>query len=86
MHQAAGPVCCTDMACVLPNYYLRMDIVQIVIYNLRLRRREELLAEGKPVDQSSMYFRFKEDICYFIDKNWARVCFGKSSKSLLDSC
>jgi hypothetical protein len=55
-----------------------MDIVQIVIYNLRLRREEELLAEGKEVDKDKMFFRFKEDICYFIDKNWGRVCFGKS--------
>lgn len=55
-----------------------MDIVQIVIYNLRLRREDELLAEGKEVDKDKMFFRFKEDICYFIDKNWGRVCFGKS--------
>ncbi|ELR19043.1 SPRY domain containing protein [Acanthamoeba castellanii str. Neff] len=55
-----------------------MDIVQIVIYNLRLRREDELLAEGKEVAKDKMFFRFKEDICYFIDKNWGRVCFGKS--------
>jgi len=55
-----------------------MDIVQIVIYNLRLRREEELLAEGKKPEADKMFFRFKEDICYFIDKNWNRICFGKS--------
>lgn len=60
-----------------------MDIVQIVIYNLRLRREDELLADGKEVDKDKMFFRFKEDICYFIDKNWGRVCFGKSRTFVL---
>lgn len=63
-----------------------MDIVQIVIYNLRLRREDELLAEGKEVDKDKMFFRFKEDICYFIDKNWGRVCFGKSRTFVLSLC
>ncbi len=56
-----------------------MDIVRIAIYNLRLKKERELREEGKTVNREDMFFRFKEDICDFLDKNWRYLCHGKTS-------
>jgi len=58
-----------------------MDIVQIAIYNLRLRKEREISpAERKTINRDDLFFRFKEDICDFLDKNWRRLCIGKTRK------
>ncbi len=47
------------------------DIAHVTLYNLKLHAIER----GQP---DRVFYRFKEEICNFIDQNWESLCFEKT--------
>lgn len=55
-----------------------ITVVQLVLYNLMRRQDPDT---DYPTDRDHQYFRWKEDLCAFIDEYWEYLHPGKQSKS-----
>jgi hypothetical protein len=54
-----------------------ITVVQLVLYNLMRRQDPDT---DYPTDRDHHYFRWKEDLCAFIDDYWDYLNPGKQSK------